>query len=232
MRFLDWIIEELEDIADFFYDLYRETRDWPDWAGFVSDFFYGIYGRFKWLTRWFGDFNEWVEDTVDRLRDILDFGDIWSLFRTWFEWAEDAWYWVRYAFENVLDVITEWWPSILNIIKDYIAIAVEGLTDLLATWDEFWTVTFPSWTSKLDDLKATWDNFWVTIFPDLVSFTWLETWWNSRLLDIQSLIESWTLTLAPFWEGWQEIRDTVLEFFADPLKWLYDRLEDFMDRYW
>lgn len=232
MRFLDRIIEEIEDVSDFFYDAYREVKDWI-WPFYLLKYpFYGIYGRFHWLADWFGDFNEWVDDTVDRLRDIIDEWDVWDFFRWWFDAAEDAWNWVRYAWDNVIDIVGDWWASILPIVKGYIDTAVEGLNDLIEAWDTFWTITFPEWTGKLDNLKGEWDNFWIVTFPYLVSFDWLGIWWDARLLDINSLIENWTLTLAPFWEGWQEWRDQVIEFFSDPYQWIYDRLDEFFERFW
>jgi len=117
-------------------------------------------------------------------------------FRSWTTW--------------VGQYIAEWWPTILPHILGYVDKAVEGLADVAATWD----------------------NFWTNIFPTLVSFDRLTTWWNSRLLDIDALIDTWSKDLAPFWEGWQEIREEVTNFFADPLQWAYDKLDEFFERFW
>lgn len=232
MRFLDRIIDYLLDIALFFLELAWEVRDWGDWARWAYNFLVDIADAFARMATRFGDFNEWVEDTVDRLRDILDLGDIWSYFRSWFEWAEDAWYWVRFAWENVFDIVTDWWSTILPYVLAYVDEAVEGLSDLRAAWNEFWTVTWPEFVNRLQELQESWDLFVTTVLNTLVSFSWLTTWWNDRLADIQALINTAIQELAPFWEGWQEIRDTVLEFFADPWAWLYDRFDDFIERFW
>ncbi|GAH38074.1 unnamed protein product, partial [marine sediment metagenome] len=69
-------------------------------------------------------------------------------------------------------------------------------------------------------------DFFTITLPNLLTFEWLSIWWNARLLDINSLIESWTVTLSPFWEGWQEIRESVFEFFTDPLTWLETKFTD------
>lgn len=232
MRFLDWIIEELEGIADWFHEAYYIVRDWVWPFYLLEDPLYAIYGRFRWLAEWFGDFKEWVEDTADRLLDILSKWDIWDFFEWWFDAAEKAWNWVRNAFNNVLDIIADWWSTILPYIISYIDIVGDALYDLEATWDTFWTVTWPEWVGNLQELRSLWDTFWTETFPTLVSFSWLATWWNDRLLDINSLLESQVLTLAPFWAGWQEVRDSVVEFFADPLQWAYDKLDEFFERFW
>ncbi|MBA7574255.1 hypothetical protein ES708_16057 [subsurface metagenome] len=226
MRFIDWIIEELEDISDFFYDAYQEVKDWV-WPFYLLKYpLYGIYGRFHWLAEWFEDFNEWVDDTAYEISHMLTSWDIFTLLETWLDWAADAWYWVRSAPSNVISIVTDWWTGILPYILSYVDSAVEGLADLAAIWDNFWTVSWPGILDDLDLLRANWSQFWSITFPTLVSFAWLTTWWDSRLLDISSLLESWTLTLAPFWAGWQEIRDQVFEFFADPLEWLWGRFTD------
>jgi len=223
---MDWIIQELADARDFFYDAYQEVRDWFWPFDQLKYPMYGLYGVFHWLVEFFEDFNEWLEDIDDRIRDILDFGDIWSYFRDWFAFAEDAWNWVRNAWDRVTNIVDDWWLVTSSTVGGWIAAATEGFDDLVEDWDNFWHITWPELVENFQQLRSVWDNFWTVTFPDLVSFTWLGDWWDARLLDIQGLIESWTLTLAPFWEGWQEVRAQVFEFFADPLEWLWGRFID------
>lgn len=232
MRFLDWIVEYLWEIGEWFWEAYKEVDDWVWPFYFLADPLWEIQRIFGWLSWEFEAFNEWVYDTVDKLQDILSKWDIWDFFEWWFDAAEKAWNWVRDAWDNIWTTVEEWWNTTWPTVQGWIAVATQGFDELKAAWDNFWEVTWPGLLDDIAGLEAAWDNFWTVTFPSLVSFTWLGIWWDARLLDINSLIESWTLTLAPFWAGWQEIRDTVLEFFADPLKWLYDRIEDFMDRYW
>lgn len=226
MRFLDWIIEELEDIADFFYDAYQEVKDWVYPFYYLKYPLYGIYGRFRWLADWFEDFNDWADDVAYEISHMITSWDIFTLLETWLDWAEDAWYWVRYAFKNVTDIVTDWWTGILPYVLDYIDSAVGGLADLATIWDNFWTVTWPEWISSFDSLKAEWDNFWTVTFPTLVSFAWLTTWWTSTMGDVLDLIDSAFTLRESLWTGWQEIRDQVLEFFNDPLEWLQVRFTD------
>jgi len=232
MSFMNWIIEELEDIADFFYDAYQEVKDW--WSPFDLLMYplYGIYGRFHWLAEWFTDFRDWLEWANDWIDKILSWSNIRSMISSWLYGIESALDWFLSWTTWVGQYVNDWWSSILPYILTYIDNAVEGLGDIAATWENFWTITFPSWTSKIDDLRASWDNFWTTSFPNLVSFTWLDIWWQSRLLEIDALISSWFTSSTPFWEGWQEIRIEVTNFFADPLQWVYDKLDEFFERFW
>ncbi len=226
MRFMDWIIDLLYDTCLFFYDARQEVEDWV-WPFYLLALpFDGLYDAFYYLAKAFEDFDEWVDDIADRIRDLLDFGDIWSYFRDWFTWAEDAWNWVRNAWDRVTNIVDDWWLVTSSTVGGWIAAATEGFDDLVEAWDTFWHITWPELLGNVHTLSETWDNFWTVIFPDLVSFTWLGIWWDARLLDMQSLIESWAVTLSPFWEGWQDVRDNVLEFFNDPLEWLWVRFTD------
>lgn len=60
----------------------------------------------------------------------------------------------------------------------------------------------------------------------------LDSWWDDRLLDISALIDSAFLSREPFWAGWQDWKDAVIEFIQDPWQWFYDRLEELFDRFW
>ncbi|GAI14833.1 unnamed protein product, partial [marine sediment metagenome] len=55
---------------------------------------------------------------------------------------------------------------------------------------------------------------------------------NEVLTWITLLIDTRTKELKPFWEGWQEMRSQVTEFFTDPGKWFMDRIEGWVERFW
>lgn len=226
MSFIEEIIDLLWEISQWFYDAYQEVKDWV-WPFYLLKYpLYAIYGRFMWLSEEFYDFSEWLEWAADLLGSVFSWTTIKSLIRSWLPGLEAAIDWFLSWTTWVGQYITDWWSGILPYILTYVDNAVGGLVDLATIWDNFWTVTWPQWMSLFDELVSSWDDFWTNIFPDLVSFTWLTTWWNGKLLEIDTLINSWFLAFAPFWSGWQEIRDNVLEFFADPLEWLWTRFTD------
>ena len=210
MSFMIWIIEELERAEEFFYDAYQEVKGWPLGLDVLKYPLYGLYGVFKWLVEGFYEFYQWLNWAADRIDEILSWSNIRSLIRGWLSGIETALVWFRSWSTYVGQYIAEWWPTILPYILTYIDNAVEGLGDFAATWN----------------------NFWNNIFPTLVTFNWLDTWWQSRLLEIDTLIGSWVTSFTPFWEGWQEVRSEVTDFFADPLQWFYDKLDEFFERFW
>ena len=221
-----WIIQRLVDVADFFYDIGLEVSGWiwPFWE--AATFFFSLNTLFANLAWDFVDFDEWLEWAADEIGDILSWSNIRSLIRGWLDGIEDALEWFGRWWVWVGQEIDDWWSSTLDDVKGWIAAAVSPFDDLLTAWNDFWDNLWPDIVNKLSTLKADWDNFWTVLLPTLVDFTWLETWWNARLTDIQELINTAIQELAPFWEGWQEIRDQVYEFFADPLEWLWSRFTD------
>jgi len=210
MSFIYDIIDYLNDVSDFFYDIYIEILGWvwPFWQ--AADLFYGLCVLFNNLAWAFHDFADWLDWAHNEIRNILSWSDIRSEIRDWLDGIENLVEWFKNWADWINQAIDSWWDSAKQTVKDLIAIATQGLDNLLIAWDNFWTVTFPT----------------------LVSFTWLSIWWDNKLIELNLFIESTLATWSPFWEGWQEVRDSVTEFFTDPLQWLYDKMDEWFERFW
>ena len=226
MAFMNWIVERLSDAAGFFWDIGLEVYDWV-WPFYLaSDFFFSLQGVFANLAWDFSEFAEWVDDAVGQLADILSWSNIRSLIEGWLDGIDDIIDWFGNWWVWVGQEIDDWWQSVKDDVQGLIDSATQGLAGLLATWDSFWNITWPQWMGEFDTLLAAWDDFWTTTFPDLVNFSWLETWFNTKILDIQRLIDTAIGNWAPLLESWQEVKDNVIEFSADPLEWLWTRFTD------
>lgn len=118
----------------------------------------------------------------------------------------------------------------------YVAVTLPGLQDLIeaqiANWTNLWAVTLPMLTNRLDAVDAAWDNFWIQVWPTVVDRSFLLSWWQDKMGLIEELIASQFKLAEDLWRGWSEIRGSVLEFFADPCQWVYDRLDEFFERFW
>ena len=201
---MDWLIDALIALVDF-----------------ASECAYGLWKA-----------SNWYEDTILLLREILSWSTIKSYIRSWLAGIESAIAWFFDWWYQVGNRIDYWWSGRVSIVQGWIDAATQGFDELKAAWDNFWTITWPGILDDIEGLRSEWTNFWSITFPTLVSFTWLTEWFGGKLLEIQALIDSAFTLRESLWAGWQEMRDSVVEFFTDPLKWLYDRVEDFMDRYW
>jgi len=194
--------------------------DWlGDALGDLSDFTSMVAG-YLW------DASNWYEDAVDLIREILTWQTIRGFIRSWLDGIETAIAWFSDWWFEVGQRIDSWWADTWSTVQDAIDLATRGLEDLEAEWDNFWEVTFPDILDDIAGLKSEWDSFWTVTFPTLVSFSWLGIWWSSRVQEVQNLIDSAFTIRESLWTGWQDMRDQVIDFFTDPLEWLWGRFTD------
>jgi len=232
MAFINWIVQRLNDASDLFYSIYLEIYYWMSPFDAIAPVFYEVCLIFNRLAWNFYDFGLWVDDTAQKLTTFFNELDLTAWFKPWIDKILDAWNWVRYAWWNVTGIIGDWWSSTSSTVLGWIAIATEGIAALQETWSNFWNITWPQWTGNLSELRSLWDTFWTVTLPTLVSFQWLSTWWDTKLKEIDELTTTKLTDWFPFYDTLSELWDSIAEFFADPLAWLYDRLELFFDRFW
>lgn len=232
MYFMNRIIGYLTDIGDYFYDAYLEVHGWiyPFW--YLAYPLYGLHYTFIRLAWYFYDFAEWVDDITDQVGDILSWSYIRSLIRSWLPDLEAAIYWWGRWWVWIRQEIDGWW--------DYTKLTVQGWIDQAQGWLSQRIDSAEAWLAQLQSTLAT----LIASLPDLNEIlTWFSDWWNKILANIiawgaltstqiGSLIDSVVRSYAPFWEGWQDIKGAVFEFFGDPGKWFMDRIEGWLERFW
>jgi len=115
---------------------------------------------------------------------------------------------LSYTFTVLISDVKSWATAQLNNARDFLAALLADLSN--------WTVaqinTLKDAISNLLDWNALWN--------------WITGWWNDRLKDIQALFNSWIKNLSPFWEGWQDVRQSVIAFLNNPLEWLWVQFAD------
>lgn len=226
MDFMVWIVGRLNDTGDWFYQLYLScySAGWP--LDSIASWFYGLSVFFYDLAWDFYEFSRWVNDVQSKVGNFLSWSTIWSYILSYvpnLTQIRDWFYsWVTY----VTNTITSWWSAAQSDVKSWIAAAVQPFSTMLAQWSNFWNNLWFQWTQDFNRLKTDWNNFWKVTFPNLLSFDWLETWWQSRLLELQGLINTAVRDVAGMAEGWQDMRDNVVEFFNDPVEYIWDRFTD------
>ena len=220
MRFMNWIIEELNGVSDLFYSIYLEVHDWPWPFWLASSFFYSLCTVFNWLAWDFSSFAEWVYDVAARVAAILDWDTIWGYLTSWLPNLQDVSDWFYDWWGNVGDVVSDWWDSVKYTVKGWIDIATQGLDTLIAAWDDFWSVTFPQWTNTLEGLASDISNFFTVTLPTLFDIGYVEQWWVGKFGEVTSSIETAFKEHEPFWAGWQEIYKQFASFFENPFDWI------------
>lgn len=226
MWWIDQIFSIIWNISEWFRSIGQITSTWVYPFNLVATPFLIITSLFQsWLDP-IANFGEWADDVWARVQKILDEGGILSLILWVFPWLPDVGNWFATRVSWLTMVISDWWSAAQLTVQGWIEIAKETLQALIynlsmwlaslqASWDAFWTVTWPEWTAKLDILKASWDAFWVTTFPTLANWT-----------GVSSLIDSTLRSWFPFYDDLIAIWNEVVEFFTDPLEFLLTRFTD------
>lgn len=232
MWFLDNIVIWLDNIRGHFLDAYFEVSGWVFPFYYLATPIYWLYWSFYQLTFYFSHFNVWVDDTVTKLRTILSIESITSYFSTWINYATSAWKWVSNSFAEVNAIVLTWWSTARLEVQCWIADArlwlqlrlddfTHLVSDVLSWWDDFKDM-IPS----ISEILLWFADWWAKILSPLTS------WWNERLLDIRNLMQSELRDWFPFYDELAGLWNDIKLFFTDPLEWLYDRAEEFFDRFW
>lgn len=242
---LFFIAEVWLAISRFFYSLAYWSRDVPFVGSWLEIFFLLIAEAFYeanpggdppimetclfWRTL---QLSLWFTALQDTIATFRDWPTIQQNIKDWLNGIEHLLGWWDEVVTNVTNIINSWWGVASEAIATLIAEAVLNLTALIDTvsgslaslqksWDEF-KERIPA-----IDILIAWALRWQSEVLSLVN-----SWWAETIADVQALIDSAFKLREDAWTGWQELRDSVVEFFDDPWQWLYDRLEDFIERNW
>lgn len=232
MWFLNSIVSLLWTVSQYFFHIYTTIHNWPYPFYFISYPFYSLGSVFASLYTYFGYFNNWVDYVASKVTQILTITQITSYFQGWINYATTAYYWVRNAPSNVLVFTNTWWSTTqytvlawIDDVRQWTSVQIYNLTIQLTNLQ----VAVNSLLTQLPTLNeviAWFSDWWAKILSPLTS------WWNERLLDINALLNSRMKEWFPFYDDLAGLWNDIKLFFTDPLQWLYDRLDEFFERFW
>lgn len=150
------------------------------------------------------ELGNWIENIEKLAKKALNWDEIQDLIRDWLEDIELLIEWFTTWITNVVGVIDDWWLAATVTVKAWIKVVADDLDDLIEAWSDFWN----------------------NILPNLVNFTWLADWWNTKLTEISDLIESTIRTWFPFYDDLVRLWDSIMAFITDPLEWLWGKFSD------
>jgi len=210
MWFLNYIVQRLGDAKSWFLEAYYEVNEWWSPFNLLAPPLYSLYVAFYWLEQRFTDFNTWLTWASDRIDEIIDERDIWNILSTPIKWASDAWNWVANATLNVWSIIEQWGASFYDFISASVNAAQTWLLNQITDVQNF-----------ANNLRAEWDNFLTVTLPNLIGRG-----------ELDSLLTSWLTTAFPFYDALASLWGEIQAFFVDPLEWLYNKLDEFFERFW
>jgi len=196
-------------------------------------------------------YRDWVEDAADRIATPLIntvrrlMGILWHGYTTFSDWIN--------AIRGRVGTWVPWWTSTLaaglTLLFDWLPSDITS--GLVSFYDKYlaWYEVTKSWVRATYDAAVTWasdawdwvintggqlNNWWLGIRDFLDGFfhyhvPWVKSW----------LGDPWSF-LAGAWDGlrnfynnvWVPFKVILHDFLADPLGWMYDRVEDELIRRW
>lgn len=226
MSFMWSIIGALNSVSSWFYQLYLSCyyAGWP--LSSIAGWFYTLSSTFADVSWAFYDFSSWVSDVSSKIGNYLSWSTIWSYILSTVPNLLSIRDWFYNWWGNVVSVVDSWWAATQLTVRAWIDAGNQYFTGVATAWNNFYQSTWPQFIAGFTGLKAAWDGFWTVNFPNLVSFGWLGTWWASQLQDVQALIGSAFTDRAGLWDGWQDVKNSVVSFLSGPLDWLWDKFTD------
>lgn len=226
MGFMTSIVNALNSVGGWFYEIYLDVNGWVYPFYLSASFFYYLSTLFYNLAWYFSDFGTWVNSTVNQLAQILSWGTIWSYILSYVPNLLGIRDWFYSWSAQVTATVNGWWAATQNTVlawvqgaKDYATALFSQLSSALALLQGAWD-GFKGKIPTIDAIIGWWGGWWGNVLVQL------GTWWAARLLDVQGLIDSAFLARDSWWDGWQEIRTSVLVFFANPLDFLWQRFAE------
>jgi len=210
MWWIDQIFTIIWNISEWFRSIGQITSTWVYPFSFISTPFFAITSLFQsWLDP-ITNFGNWADDVWARVQQILDENGILGLILWVFPWLTDVGNWFAIRWEWFITQITDWWSVAQLTVQSWIEIAGQTLQTLI-----------DNLTSGLAYLRATWDTFITVTLPTLAN-------WEG----VSNLIETRLRIWFPFYDDLTNILSEFKEFFADPLDWVYNKLDEFFERFW
>ena len=232
MQFLNSIVNWLESASDTFYDAYLTVSSWIYPFGLLATPLYSLHQASHYSAYYFNQFSNWLSDASQKLSRILEWTIIRSYILSWLpsleaisNWFSIRWDWLRQELEA-------WWLSVKPMVQGWITIAIQGLSVLKVEWANFLATTWKQLEQAFDKLSASWHNFWTVVFPNLVNFQWLDIWWQGKLRELNSLIESKLKIWFPFYDDLAEVLNEIKQFFANPIDWIGNKFMDWLEERW
>ena len=223
---IDSIFSFVWDIGDFFRDAYLEVKGWV-WPFYYLQYpLYGLHIVFRSMLTPIAHFGDWADDVWAKVLQIFSLEQITSYFRTWLDYATDAWDWISNAWWNVIGIVGDWWAAT--------KVTVLGWIDIVKQWAiELWEDT----KKGIAELQPVWDFFKGKIENLEIVLNWYFEWKDQVIaavirwgfvtaLDVAGLVAAAFLERENLWAGWQDFRDKIADFFTDPLEFLWTLFTD------
>ncbi len=167
-----------------------------------------ILAPIQWVLDRINDAFEWIAQLVawweEFRQEVLDFVNLVPV------WIGEVWNWITNLGQMIGQWISDWWDGIYDTVKEWVLSRIDEAKELITDL-----------TTRVETIIIRVEDFFTVTLPQL-----------ARSIDVQDWI---TDRLAPFREMFnffEAFKTDIVAFFSDPLQWIYDKLEEFFERFW
>lgn len=172
----------------------------------LGDWFYNT-GSWFW-DLYLGCLNlaSWYQNLLYNISQFVRAIDIPGIMSSWINQLNNIWAWFSNWWGQVTGVINTWWSATWYSVTSYVDMVVNSFR----SWADS---QLQSISTRLDSVR---DSMRLKADKEYVD------------TKVSGLLSSW----ADLFNFWGSFSGQVIMFFVDPLDFIYNKLEDFFERYW
>jgi phage-related protein len=169
------------------------------WQIYVGD---SVENAIDWVLDGINTIITWAQQIgawLDELRqEILDF------FSEIPKWINEVWQRLLNFIDSVGDIIATWWMATWQMVQDWVNTVVDTVKDGLKL-----VADAAEW------LRGQWDTFFTSILPTLAS-----------RFDVYEIVSAILSSFLPLFTLIENLRNELVEFFTNPLEYIWQRFTD------
>jgi hypothetical protein len=178
------------------------------------------------------DVGTWANNVAYQIQGFLNWGDIAASIRNTWYGLDDviAWWWDQVNW--FIMRANNWWLSVKVHVQYWIDLAQDEvlvITDQLQAW----FTQLQADVQHLLDQVPTLDEIinWFTFrYADMLD--WFRGIGGLVTQEIMELVNQMLIMWLPFYNDFVSLWNDIQLFFADPLEWLYIKMDEWFDRFW
>ena len=190
-----------------------------------------------WLSRVLGLLNWDIFTWKVYIGDAVEHAIDWAL--QWVNWGIDQ---ANIAYNKAVDA----WNKALEVYRDLRALVyseVQKAINLAATAKDWLNDRIDDAWQVINKVDTAWDNFRTQTLPKLLDTQWvigffgkkissITDWWSPKKQEITDQIDTEVTPIRDELNKHSSWLDLIKDLFTDPEKWLLDRIESMLARFW
>lgn len=158
----------------------------------------------------FYDFVVWAQRIEKNIVEFVTKSWVFDFFSDPLYHLNQLWVWFLSWASNVTSIVSNWWRGVQSTVLGWVEATKTYALGLVNNLQ-----------GMFNSLQSSWNSFTGTVLPSLAS-----------RFDVEALIKSAFAPWADLFNFWGKVGGEIKAFFADPLQWAYNKMDEFFERFW